>query len=71
MSAKGFSFCCKGRVDEVVMLLDVYKSVLEDDSSETELIRAGIFPEAMGFLRAAERREILLRAGLNPEEFDF
>ena len=35
------------------------------------LIRAGIDPEAMGYLTGKERREILIRAGLNPAEFDF
>ena len=71
MGVRGFSFCCKGKADEVVMLLDVYKDIMEDDSSETDVIRAGIFPEALGFMRAEERRTILLRAGLKPEEFDF
>ena len=35
------------------------------------LIRAGIDLEAMGFLTGKERREILIKAGLNPKEFDF
>ena len=35
------------------------------------LIRAGIDPEAMGYLTGKERREILIKAGLNPKEFDF
>ena len=35
------------------------------------LVQAGIDPEAMGYLTGKERREILIRAGLNPAEFDF
>ena len=35
------------------------------------LVQAGIDPEAMGYLTGQERREILIRAGLNPAEFDF
>jgi hypothetical protein len=35
------------------------------------LVQAGIAPEAMGYLTGKERREILIRAGLNPKEFDF
>ena len=44
-----------------------------DGSLETDdiLVRAGIDPEAMGYLTGKERREILIRAGLNPKEFDF
>ena len=35
------------------------------------LVQAGIDPEAMGYLTGKERREILIKAGLNPKEFDF
>ena len=35
------------------------------------LVQAGVDPEAMGYLTGKERREILIRAGLNPAEFDF
>ena len=35
------------------------------------LVQAGIDPEAMGYLTGRERREILIKAGLNPKEFDF
>ena len=35
------------------------------------LVQAGIDPEAMGYLTGQERREILIKAGLNPKEFDF
>ena len=45
-----------------------YSGVLETDDV---LIRAGIDPEAMGYLTGKERREMLIRAGLNPKEFDF
>ena len=45
-----------------------YSGTLETDDV---LVRAGIDQEAMGYLTASERREILIRAGLNPKEFDF
>ena len=45
-----------------------YDGTLETDDV---LIRAGIDPEAMGYLTGKERREILIRAGLNPKDFDF
>ena len=35
------------------------------------LVQAGIDPEAMGYLTGKERREILIKVGLNPKEFDF
>ena len=35
------------------------------------LAHAGIDPEAMGYLTGKERREILIKAGLNPKEYDF
>lgn len=45
-----------------------YSGTLESDDV---LIRAGIDPEAMGYLTGSERKEILIRVGLNPVEFDF
>lgn len=45
-----------------------YSETIETDYV---LIRAGIDPEAMGYLSGKERKEILIRAGLNPAEFDF
>ena len=45
-----------------------YSGTLETDDV---LVHAGIDPEALGYLTGAERREILLQAGLNPREFDF
>ena len=45
-----------------------YSGTLETDDV---LVRAGIDPEAMEYMTGAERRESLLRAGLNPKEFDF
>lgn len=45
-----------------------YSGTLETDDV---LVLAGIDPEAMGYLTGSERREILIRAGLNPAEFDF
>ena len=35
------------------------------------LVQAGIDPEAMEYMSGSERREILIKAGLNPKEFDF
>ena len=52
-------------------MLEVYKKLLNDDSSETELIRAGIIPEVLEFMEEDERNKILKSAGLNPEDFDF
>lgn len=37
----------------------------------SELLRAGIDPEKMGYLSGKERRRILERAGLNPKDYDF
>ena len=45
-----------------------YSGTLETDDV---LVVAGIDPEAMGYLSGEEGREILIRAGLNPKEFDF
>jgi hypothetical protein len=45
-----------------------YSGKLETDDV---LILAGIDPEAMGYMTGEERREILVKAGLNPKEFDF
>ena len=39
-----------------------YSGALETDDV---LLQAGIDPEAMGYLTGIERREILIRAGLN------
>ncbi len=40
-------------------------------SDEDVLIRVGIDPEKMEYLTGKERRKILIKAGLNPDEFDF
>jgi hypothetical protein len=45
-----------------------YSGALETDDV---LVLVGIDPEAMGYLTGKERREILIKAGLNPKEFDF
>lgn len=45
-----------------------YSGKLETDDV---LVVAGIDPEAMEYMTGEERREILIRAGLNPKEFDF
>ncbi len=41
------------------------------NKDEDVLIRAGIDPEKMEYLPGKERRSILKKAGLNPDEFDF
>lgn len=45
-----------------------YSGKLETDDV---LVVAGIDPEVMEYMTGAERREILISAGLNPKEFDF
>ena len=55
-------------------MADYRRNVYEYDKTgdvNDVLVRAGIDPEAMGYLTGRERREILIRAGLNPREFDF
>ena len=55
-------------------MADYRRNVCEHDKTgdtDDVLVRAGIDPEAMGYLTGRERREILIRAGLNPREFDF
>jgi len=62
---------CKGKAEEICVMLDVYKSLLEDETSETELIRAGIVPEYLEYLKGEERQRILTSADLDPAAFDF
>ena len=53
---------------------DGYRNSVDVDrvfETDDVLVRAGIDPEALGYMTGSERREILLRAGLNPKEFDF
>ena len=53
---------------------DFYRCNIDSDGTldtDDVLIHAGIDPEAMGYLTGKERREILIRAGLNPKDFDF
>ena len=45
-----------------------YSGTLEMDDV---LVLAGIDPEAMEYMSGNERREILIKADLNPKEFDF
>lgn len=46
--------------------------VVEDlDYEKTELELSGLDPERLGFMESKERREVLLAAGLVPEEWDF
>lgn len=44
---------------------------LIDEEKATELEQAGIDPEKMEYLKPDERIRILIRAGLDPEEYDF
>ena len=43
----------------------------ECDYEKTELELSGLDPERLGFMSSKERREVLLKAGLVPEEWDF
>ena len=46
--------------------------VAEDfDYEKTELELSGLDPERLGFMSSKERREMLLKAGLVPDEWDF
>jgi len=54
------------------MCLVMPPSMIADGGDDSdELARAGIDPEALGYLGIEERRRILREAGLNPDEFDF
>ena len=44
---------------------------LWEDSEETDFERSGLDAEELGFMKAAERRQGLEAAGLNPDEYDF
>ena len=37
----------------------------------TEFEKSGLDADALGYMRGAERRRVLLAAGLNPDEYDF
>ncbi len=41
------------------------------EEDHDELLRAGIDPEKLGYLKKSERCRILADAGLNPSDFDF
>lgn len=71
MSGKLLGIYCKGKTEEICVMLDVYKRLLNDETSETELIRAGIIPEYLEFMKGEERQKILMNAGLDPAAFDF
>ena len=58
-------------MNEMGISWECYRELIQDDSAETELIRAGIVPEQLEYMRADERRKILLEAGLEPVNFDF
>lgn len=51
-------------------VMDESTEVAEEEDSD-ELYAAGIDPEALGFMGLAERRGILTRAGLDPDDYDF
>lgn len=50
---------------------DILKRLLSENTKETELIRAGLVPEYLEFMKPDDRVRILHEAGLNPEEYDF
>ena len=41
------------------------------DAEKTELELSGLDPDALGFMRAGERKKVLERAGLDPAKYDF
>lgn len=47
----------------------IYREEREEQMTELEL--SGLNAEALEFMYAAERRELLIEAGLNPDEYDF
>ncbi|MDE5803778.1 MAG: hypothetical protein K2I22_12765 [Lachnospiraceae bacterium] len=47
----------------------VYMEETEEQMTELEL--SGLNAEALEFMYADERRELLIEAGLNPDEYDF
>lgn len=47
----------------------VYMEETEEQMTELEL--SGLNAEALEFMYADERRELLMEAGLNPDEYDF
>ena len=64
------------QVDQIDSIISEAKKCVDDykrwkSSVIFEAVTKGIDPEAMGYLSGKERKEILVRAGLNPKEFDF
>lgn len=47
----------------------IYREEREGQMTELEL--SGLNAEALEFMYADERRELLIEAGLNPDEYDF
>ena len=47
----------------------VYMEETEEQMTELEL--SGLNAEALEFMYADERRELLIEAGLNPDEYEF
>lgn len=43
----------------------------KNDKDTTDLQAMGLDPEELEFMDSVERRELLEKAGLNPDEFDF
>lgn len=61
----------KGALQNTTAGLYIYSDMALYNGSEDVLILAGLDPEKMEYLPAAERKKLLEDAGLNPLEFDF
>ncbi|MGX8686634.1 MAG: hypothetical protein ACSW8K_02375, partial [bacterium] len=61
----------KGAFQNTTAGLYIYSDMALYNGSEDVLILAGLDPEKMEYLPAAERKKLLEDAGLNPLEFDF
>ncbi len=55
------------------MFLVLAENYMADPAEEDhdELLRAGIDPEKLGYMKKSERCRILAAAGLNPSDYDF
>lgn len=64
-----------GRVGTISILYKTLRYAKKEDAMYNEnediLILAGLDPEKMEYLPAAERKRLLEDAGLDPREFDF
>lgn len=61
----------KGDLQNTTAGLYKYSDMALYNGSEDVLILAGLDPEKMEYLPAAERKKLLEDAGLDPMEFDF